>query len=152
MKEKPKEDFPLPLPRLIPAVLLSLCLALVMPGPVAAQYGITRLTTDNFAEVVNASPRPVLVVFMAKWCPYCRQQQPELERLQRDKAGEVDVYRIDIDEDPGIAQAYGAEVLPTMVMLYQGNVIDGVEGALFGAELRDWIASVEEAVKKKPEL
>ena len=61
---------------------------------------------DWQAKVLDAS-EPVLVDFFATWCGPCKMMAPVIDEVAAEKAGEVSVYKIDIDENPEIAQQYG---------------------------------------------
>ena len=142
----------MPFRRFLAAGILAFCLA-VAPGPsgVQAQEGLPKLTTDNFAATVKSEQGLVLVAFVAKWCRFCQKQIPELIGLQRNRAASVNVYLVDVEEEPDIAQAYDAEVLPTMVLLYQGSMVAGSAGALYGDELTSWVTDTKKSLKIQPE-
>ena len=101
------------------AVLFALCL---FYAPAAgADSAIPQLTTQNFASTIQQASRPVLIEFKAHWCPYCKKQQPFLEDLRQSQMGNLDVYQVDMDDDPDIAADYDAHVLPTMIILCRGR-------------------------------
>jgi thioredoxin-like negative regulator of GroEL len=135
--------------RYVAAVLLAAALAF-LPAPLSAESGLVRLTTANFAQTVNATSRPILVAFVAKWCRYCQRQIPDLQSLARNSNFTIDVYQVDVDEDPGIAAAYEAEVLPTLVILHEGTVIAGSAGALYGSDLTEWVAEAQKTIQARP--
>ena len=81
------------------------------------------ISEDNFESLVLASPVPVLVHFWAPWCGLCRRVTPLLSRFQQEWAGQVDVFNINADENLKLANLYRLQTLPTLLFLYQGEVI-----------------------------
>jgi thioredoxin 2 len=91
------------------------------------------------AETFDAETRasvPVVVDFWAPWCGPCRAIHPTLERLAADRAGDVKVVQVNVDEEPDLARRWQAMSIPLLVVLRDGEEIDRVVGALPPAELR----------------
>jgi thioredoxin 1 len=84
---------------------------------------------------VLASPRPVLVEFWAEWCPPCRQLAPVLDALAADLAGQVDVVKVNIDENPQTVQRYGIMLAPTLNLYRGGEIVQQLVGARSKAAL-----------------
>lgn len=82
----------------------------------------------NFAQVVDTTAL-VLVDLWAPWCGPCRMVAPVLTALAQVYAGKIKVVKINVDDNPGIAQAYDARSIPTLVFLRNGEVADRVVGA-----------------------
>ncbi len=83
---------------------------------------------DDFAEEVRAAV-PVVVDLWAPWCGPCRMVSPLLDRLAADRAGEVKVVRVNVDEAPSLAARYRALSIPTILVLRDGVEIDRIVGA-----------------------
>jgi thioredoxin 1 len=88
-----------------------------------------RVATDaNFEEIVLKSERPVVVDFWAAWCGPCKMVAPELERLAEKYAGAVDVVKVDVDANPGLAQAFNILSIPVVAFFRPGQQPQGVVG------------------------
>jgi thioredoxin 1 len=100
---------------------------------------VSAATDDTFDAAVLDNPRPVLVEFWAEWCPPCRQLAPILDALAADLAGQVDVVKVNIDENPRTVQRYGIMLAPTMNLYRGGEVVCQLVGARSkSALLRDF--------------
>jgi thioredoxin 1 len=82
-------------------------------------------SVDGFIRSqVLKSDVPTLVDFWAPWCPPCRLLKPELEQLAMEVAGRANIAFVDVDEHPGIAQAFGVSGIPALFILKGGRVVD----------------------------
>ena len=78
-----------------------------------------NLNHAEFLEAI-AGNKPVLVDYWAPWCGYCRRIAPAYEKIAQQYGEEVLIAKINIDEEPQLAQQQHIEVIPTLV-LYQGG-------------------------------
>lgn len=93
------------------------------------------LNADNFeTEVVN-SGKPILVDFWAAWCGPCKRQAPVLEELAEEG---YNVGKIDVDENPNLASAYGVMSIPTLIFFKNGRE----EKRLVGLQTKDTLKSL----------
>jgi len=105
------------------------------------------VTDDTFEAEVLASPAPVIVEFWAEWCGPCRMVAPVLESIAEDYAGRVSLVKINSDENPATAGAYGILHVPTICVFSGGEVVRQVVGAKSKAALLRDFADVLEPVR-----
>jgi len=98
-------------------------------------------TQTNFeAEVIRASLQtPVLIDFWADWCAPCRQLGPVLEKLATDYAGAFRLAKVDTEAEMQLASIFGIRSLPTVVLVKEGQMIDGFMGALPESAVREFL-------------
>lgn len=82
---------------------------------------IMHLTKDNFDSVTSSGL--VLVDFWATWCGPCRMQAPILEELDEQLGDKVKVCKLDVDDEPAIAQRFGVMSIPTLMVFRNGEMI-----------------------------
>jgi thioredoxin len=99
------------------------------------------LTERNFSEIVAATPL-LLVDFWAPWCGPCRAVAPVLEDLARAEAGRLVVAKVNVDEEPTLAQRYGVQAIPTLLLFKDGRIVDTMVGAPPKAELTRRVAAL----------
>lgn len=81
---------------------------------------------DNQFEELQRGEKPVLVDFWAPWCTYCRRIGPAYDKLAEEYGDALTVGKVNIDENPRLAQAEGIEVIPTLVLYRNGRAVDSV--------------------------
>jgi len=100
---------------------------------------IRPVTDATFESEVLRSPRPVIVEYWAPWCGPCRQVAPVLEAIASEHAGQVDVVKLNTDENPATTQRYQVLAIPTVAVFSGGQVVKQVLGARSkSALLRDF--------------
>ena len=92
--------------------------------------GATKVVTEaTFDQEVLKSDKPVVVDYWAEWCGPCRQVAPVLEQIATEHADKIDVVKLNIDENPLVAQRYGILQIPTLNVFSGGEVVKQVIGA-----------------------
>ncbi len=79
------------------------------------------LNKDNFTSEVLESDKPVLVDFWAEWCGPCRMLAPVVEEIAEEFDGSVKVGKVNIDEEPELANKYRVEFIPTLIVFRNGK-------------------------------
>ena len=79
------------------------------------------ITESTFQQEVLESEQPVLVDFWAEWCGPCHAVAPVLDRIVEEHGGEVKLVKVNIDEEPELAQRYGIMSIPTMILFEGGQ-------------------------------
>jgi len=91
---------------------------------------VVVLTDDNWKKEVTEAEGPVLVDFWAEWCPPCRMIAPSIEALATAYSGRAKVGKLNVDENPEVAAAFGIRSIPTLLVLKGGQVVEQQVGAL----------------------
>jgi thioredoxin 1 len=92
--------------------------------------GNTVTVTDtSFANDVLGSDKPVLVDFWAEWCGPCKMVAPVLEEIAAQHGDKITVAKLNIDENPRIAEKYQILSIPTMSVFSGGKVVKSIVGA-----------------------
>jgi len=88
------------------------------------------VTDQSFRAEAILFPGVVLVDFWAPWCGPCRMIAPVLEEIGASHNGELKILKLNVDENPESAQAYGIRSIPTLILFKNGVIVDKVIGAL----------------------
>ena len=80
-----------------------------------------HLTKDNFDSVTSSGL--VLVDFWATWCGPCRMQAPILDELDEQLGDKVKICKLNVDDEPAIAQRFGVFSIPTLMVFRNGEMI-----------------------------
>jgi thioredoxin 2 len=94
---------------------------------------------DDFADVVEHSPVPVLVDMWATWCGPCRMVSPALERIATDRRGQIKLAKVDVDAAPRLSQRFEIRAVPTLMVFRDGELIARQAGAAPEPALRSWL-------------
>jgi putative thioredoxin len=111
-------------------------------GKGAATGDLIRDTTEAtfMADVIEASQTvPVIVDFWAPWCGPCKTLGPALEAAVTAAKGKVRMVKVDVDQNQRIAAQLRIQSIPTVYAFWQGQPVDGFQGALPGSEIKAFI-------------
>jgi len=102
------------------------------------------VTKENFQEKVGEACMqvPVVVDFWAPWCAPCQTLKPMLEKLAEEFKGRFLLAKINSDENPEIAQYFGVRSIPSVKVLFQGQLVDEFNGALPESEVRAFLERI----------
>lgn len=93
--------------------------------------------TNAQAMLIEESQRRLVMVdFWADWCAPCKSLMPLLEKITNDYDGQLLLARINADEQQGISSQFGVQSLPTVILMKDGQPIDGFTGAQPESEIR----------------
>jgi putative thioredoxin len=108
-----------------------------------SQFAFDVSLEDFEAKVLlPAETVPVLVDFWAPWCEPCKILKPMLEKLAEEYAGRFLLAMVNADECPELAQHFGVRSIPSVKVLFQGQLVDEFNGAMAESQLREFIDRV----------
>lgn len=114
----------------------------IQAGPMDNPW-IQTTTVETFQKDVieQSQDCPVVVDFWAEWCQPCQQLMPLLEKVAADYNGRFVLMKINVDELPEIAQAFGVQSIPFVVALVDGQPVSKLPGVVPEDQLRQWLDS-----------
>ncbi len=98
-----------------------------------------HFTSETFEQAI-AGDKPVLVDFWATWCGPCRMIAPVIEDVAAEFEGRAVVGKVDVDEEPGLAQRFGVMSIPTLIVMKGGKVVEQAVGARSKADVAAMIS------------
>ena len=96
-------------------------------------------TKENFSDEVLDSEKTVLIDFWAPWCGPCRMVSPIVDEISGEVGSEVKVGKINVDEQPELAQQFGVMSIPTLIVVKSGKVVNTSVGAKSKAAILDML-------------
>ena len=89
---------------------------------------VFKITKSNFKEEVMNSDKPVLLDFWASWCGPCKMVAPIVDQVAQETLSTAKVAKVNIDEEPELAQAFNVMSIPTLVVVKNGKVVHSSVG------------------------
>lgn len=99
---------------------------------------VFNLTSDNFNEFIKGDT-PCLVDFWASWCGPCRMLGPVIDEIAEEYDGKLKVGKVNVDEQPSLAQEYRVMTIPTVLIIKDGVIMDKNIGAIPLEAMEDFI-------------
>lgn len=87
------------------------------------------VTEATFEQEVLKNDKPVVVDFWAEWCGPCRAVSPILDQIATEHAEKIDIVKLNVDENPGLAMKYQITAIPAFKVFQAGEVVKTVVGA-----------------------
>ena len=110
-----------------------------------------NVTDQAFEKTVLESSLPVIVDFWAPWCGPCKMVAPVLEKLAKEFEGKLLVAKVNTDGNSEWAMKYGVQGIPTMLLIYNGKIVNRQVGALPEPMLREIVEQFLDVVKTETE-
>ena len=95
---------------------------------------VLNITKDNFENEVLNSEKPVLIDFYADWCGPCQMVGPIVHEIAEER-DDIKVGKINVDEQPELAAAFGVQSIPMLVVMKDGKISNQSIGAMPKAQI-----------------
>ena len=103
---------------------------------------LVNLNQESFEKVTSVtSDKTILIDFWAPWCGPCKALTPVLEELSSEISAEVDIYKVNVDENTELAQQNGVQSIPTLLVYKGGNLTQTIVGLKSKEELTEIVRS-----------
>ena len=102
---------------------------------------IKNCNENDFENEVLKSNLPVIVDFWAEWCGPCKMLTPILEELSNEMKNEINIVKVNLDENQDLAMKYSIRSIPTLLLFKEGNLIDTKVGLFPKSEIVTWLKS-----------
>jgi len=100
---------------------------------------VQQVSDADFEKTVLQGGKPALVDFWAPWCGPCRIIGPMIEELAPTYQGRAIIAKMNVDDNPAVAQKFGITSIPTLLMFKDGRMVDRIVGAMPKGELQKFI-------------
>ena len=83
---------------------------------------IRKLDKLGFEAALQTKNKPIVVDFITDWCPYCKRLSSIIEEIAAEQANEIEVYYVNTDDHPEIAEQYGIMAVPSVFVFLNGEI------------------------------
>lgn len=93
----------------------------------------------NFEKEVLQAQKPVVVDFWAPWCGYCRRLSPVVDRLAEQYGEQVQIAKLNTDENPALTEQYDVDTIPTLILFQNGKASEPLVNPESQASIQAWL-------------
>lgn len=111
----------------------------------SVESGITKVSLNDFSELVIGNSKPAVVDFWATWCNPCRQLDEVLQEISSRYAEKVSFFKVDVNESGQLASRYAVRSIPMLLFFKGGEVVDQAVGSLSREAIEEKIRSLAES-------
>ena len=97
------------------------------------------LTTEEFNQLVLEEKQLTIVDYWAPWCVYCRRIEPAYEKIGSEYGDKLMVTKVNIDEEPQLAEKYQVEIIPTLMIFRDGEPVGDIVAPDSKAKIESFI-------------
>ena len=98
-----------------------------------------NLNHEQFDQIIRVEKKIALVEYSAPWCVYCRRIAPAFNKLAEQYADRMVVAQVNIDDEPGLAQEYQVELVPTLILYKDGEPVDHIVAPESKAKIEEFV-------------